>query len=119
MHRPPSAFHAQRLFDPSDADQDGILHSTIGVIPCGACVARSVMFRPSNLSSVYPRTAEVSVSNVGDSVTAVRCDEHSIPSLLPAAFELNFTKALTVSVRWELPPCGPGSCSTRATLAGT
>ena len=48
-----------------------------------------------NLSSVYPHTAELSVSNVGDSVTAVRCDEHSIPSLLPAAFELNSTSLCT------------------------
>ena len=95
MHRPPSAFHAQRLFDPSDSDQDGILHSAIGVIACGACVAQSVMFRLSNLSSVYPHTAELSVSKVGDSVTAVRCDEHSIPSLLPAAFELNSTSLCT------------------------
>ena len=60
-----SAFHAQRLFDPSDSDQDGILHSAIGVIACGACVAQSVMFRLSKLSIVYPHTAELSVSNVG------------------------------------------------------
>ena len=74
------AFHVQRLFDPSDADQDGILHITIGVIPCGACIARSVKFRHS--------TFPASTSHGGG-------DEHSIPSLLPVAFELDGTSLCT------------------------
>ena len=133
------AFHEQRLFDPSDADQDGILPSAIGVIPCGACVARSVMFRLSTFpASTSHCGAECfkalgTVSRQSDVMSTAFRHSCPLPSsstappsararsglpIRPIRAETEpFTKALAVSVSWELPPGGPCSCSTRATLA--